>query len=108
MNESIFKESKKKFDKRGIFLIVTNEKIHIWIGSEISQKNKNDFLEYADYYIKKLQKYENAPSVIVEQHDQNESQEFLNIWIKEENGKLENHELSSIIPEWNKWYNEVI
>lgn len=67
------------------------------------------YLNVARNYIQFLQKYENAPSEVVEINEGYETEELLKIWFDTKE-KLENFNksrFSEIIQECNNWYKDV-
>lgn len=54
------------FDRRGIFLVITNTHIIILTGSQVDNKYKQSFMQCAYTTINRLKSHENAPSNIVE------------------------------------------
>ena len=82
----------KKLDMRGVFLVLTLKKIHIWIGSKVSPLMKDLYLKAAKDYIKLLQENEKASTLIQEEVEGTESKEFLAIW----SGKISKNNISYI------------
>lgn len=56
--------NQKAFDPRGIFIIQSEHKIWIWIGSQLSETNRQAYLQKANSFISVLQQNERgAPTV---------------------------------------------
>ncbi len=65
-------------------------------------------MNLARSHVKNLQKYENAPEIVIEIKDENETEDFLKIWFNEEKPKNFNiKRISDILPEYNNWYKDV-
>lgn len=60
----------------------------------------------AKNYITYLQKYEHAPTTVIEVNDGSEGEEFFSLW-KEELAKNKQAIFSDIVQDWNVWYKEV-
>lgn len=55
---------RKKFDKRGLFIIQSVDDMAIWVGSQCKGLNRQEYMDYALRYISILQRYEKAASVL--------------------------------------------
>lgn len=85
MNEPFFEHKEngipRMLDKRGIFIIVSLNKVYLWLGSKISLTNKDIYLKTALDYINILKEYEHAPvdeTGPIYMYDEKENEEFIN------------------------------
>ena len=115
INEPFFEHKEngipRMLDKRGIFIIVSLNKVYLWIGSKISLTNKDLYLKTALDYINTLKEYEHAPvdeTGPIYVYDEKENEEFINelLRTKEKKERFKN-KISDIFPEWNSWYKEI-
>jgi protein-tyrosine phosphatase len=115
MNEPFFEHKEngipRMFDKRGIFIIVSLNKVYLWLGSKISSTNKDIYLKTALDYINILKEYEHAPvdeSGPIYMYDEKENEEFINeLLTTKEKKEMFKNKISDIFPEWNSWYKEI-
>ena len=98
----------RMFDKRGVFIICCTNCIYIWIGSKISEENKEIYIKCAKDYILYLQKYEGENNNIKIEEEGKESKEFLKDLLKSDEKIKKFKNLADIFVEWNNWYKEII
>ena len=98
----------RMFDKRGVFIICCTNCIYIWIGSKISEENKEIYTKCAKDYILYLQKYEGENNNIKIEEEGKESKEFLKDLLKSDEKIKKFKNLADIFVEWNNWYKEII
>jgi len=97
------KGEEKVLDPRGIFVIHTEKKMWIWIGSEIQGANEKLFTEKANAHIALLRQYEKAPS---EQEIIRQGKETPAFW--EIFGLTTEPELKwKINSDWDNWFADV-
>ena len=115
MNEPFFEHKEngipRMLDKRGIFIIVSLNKVYLWLGSKISLTNKDIYLKTALDYINILKEYEHAPvdeTGPIYMYDEKENEEFINeLLTTKEKREMFKNKISDIFPEWNSWYKEI-
>ena len=115
MNEPFFEHKEngipRMLDKRGIFIIVSLNKVYLWLGSKISLTNKDIYLKAALDYINILKEYEHAPvdeTGPIYMYDEKENEEFINeLLTTKEKREMFKNKISDIFPEWNSWYKEI-
>jgi hypothetical protein len=115
MNEPFFEHKEngipRMLDKRGIFIIVSLNKVYLWLGSKISLTNKDIYLKTALDYINILKEYEHAPvdeKGPIYMYDEKENEEFINELLRtKEKKEMFKNKISDIFPEWNSWYKEI-
>lgn len=56
----------QKLDPRGIFLIVSPNRMFMWVGNHVCKMAKSSYMLATEAYIKKLQKFEKAPQEVME------------------------------------------
>ncbi|CAK63622.1 unnamed protein product (macronuclear) [Paramecium tetraurelia] len=92
----------RTFDSRGVFLVLSEHDLYLWIGPECNKTEK--FIQYALDYTKFLKQFEKAPNIQpILMEAENESEMFWGLWgIVGKPGVI-----CQKIREWDQWYEEV-
>ena len=93
----------RALDPRGIFIILTQGKNYIWMGSKVPESIEKLYQTCAFGYLKILQKYEKAAEALEVLKEDQEPEEFWGLWPSTSSKPriLQN-------PEWNNWYIDFI
>ena len=85
-----------KFDPRTVFLVQSDSKLYLWVGSKCLGLRKLTYLDIAFRHAKNLQQYEKALQLMqLEQH--NETEEFWSLWQMKQGVYQE-------MAEWDGWF----
>lgn len=94
---------KRLLDKRGTFIVVTKEKIFVWEGSQLNTDEREIYQAKVKEHVCFLQTYEKAPFEIEYFVENEETDEFFEIWFKHGERPV----ISDINCDWDVWYEDL-
>lgn len=83
MEHFFIEKMSKSMDPRGVFIVQTQDKFRIVIGSKCKDLNWSTYLEYARNYIKTLQEKEHGATEVEEIEETKIDDSFWKLWGKE-------------------------